>query len=127
MNHLEIIALYEASHEYGWLRRMIDHIQKSCGIGAIESPTIIYEDNAACAAQIQIGYIKTSYTKHISQKLLYPHELQGGEISILQIKSCDNLADLFIKSLPLATFDKCVKGIGMRRLKDLQGSRGDYL
>jgi hypothetical protein len=29
--------------------------------------------------------------------LFYPHELQEGrEISILQIKSCDNLTDLFI-------------------------------
>jgi hypothetical protein len=89
MNHSEIIALYEASHECVWLRRMIDHIQKSCGIGAIKSPIIIYEDNAACVAQMQTGYIKTNYTKHISPKLFYPHELQeGGEISILQIKSC---------------------------------------
>jgi hypothetical protein len=50
-----------------------------------------------------------------------------GEISILQIKSCDNLADLFTKPLPLATFDKCVKGIGMRRRKNLQGLRRDSL
>jgi hypothetical protein len=27
-----------------------DHIQKSCGRGAIESPTIIYEGNVACVA-----------------------------------------------------------------------------
>jgi hypothetical protein len=107
---------------------MIDHIHKSCGTGAIESPTIIYEDNVACVTQMQMGYIKTNYTKHISPKLFYPHELQeSGEINILQIKSCDNLADLFTKSLPLATFAKCVKGIGMRRLKDLQGSGGDSL
>jgi hypothetical protein len=107
---------------------MIDHIQKSCGIGAIESPIIIYADNAACVAQMQMGYIKTNYTKHITQKLFYPHELQeGGDISILQIKSCDNLADLFTKFLPLATFDKCTKGIDMRRLKDLQDSGGDCL
>jgi hypothetical protein len=93
---------------------MLDHIQKSCGIGTIESPTIIYEDNTACVAQIQTRYIKTNYTKHISVKLFYPHELQGGgEINILQIKSYDNLTDLFTKSVPLATFDKCVKGIGM--------------
>jgi hypothetical protein len=119
-NHSEIIALYEASRECGWLRRVINHIETSCGIGALESPTIIYEDNAACVAQIQIGYIKTKYMKHISPKLFYPHELQEhGEISILQTKSCDNLVDLFTKSLPLAIFDKCVKGIGMRRLKDL--------
>jgi hypothetical protein len=63
---------------------MIDHIQKLCGIGSIESPTIIYEDNVACVAQMQIGYIKTNCTKHISLKLFYPHKLQeGGEISIL--------------------------------------------
>jgi hypothetical protein len=107
---------------------MIDHIQKSCELNAIESPTIIYKDNAACVAQMQTGYIKTNYTKHISPKLFYPHELQkSGEISILRIKSCDNLADLFTKSLPLATFDKCVKGNSMPRLKDLQGSGGDSL
>jgi virulence-associated protein VapD len=41
--------------------------------------------------------------------------------SILQIKFCDNLADLFTKSLSLAIFDKCVKDIGMRRLEDVQG------
>jgi hypothetical protein len=51
------------------------------------SPTIIYEDNVAWVAQMQTGYIKTNYTKHISLKLFYPHELQeGGEINILQIK-----------------------------------------
>jgi hypothetical protein len=77
---------------------------------------------------MQTRYIKTNYIKHISSKLFYPHELQeGGEISILQIKSCDNLADLFTKSLPLATFDKCVKDNGMRKLKSLQGSWGDSL
>jgi hypothetical protein len=54
---------------------MIEHIQKSCGIGAIESPTIIYEDNADYIAQIQTGYIKTNYTKYISLKLFYPNEL----------------------------------------------------
>jgi hypothetical protein len=107
---------------------MIDHIQISCGIGAIGSLTIIYEDNAACVAQMQTGYVKTNYTKHISPKLFYPHQLQkSGEISILQTKSCDNYTDLFTKSLPLATFDKCVKDIDMQRLKDLQGSRGEIL
>jgi hypothetical protein len=99
---------------------MIDHIQKSCGIGAIESSIIIYKNNAGCVTQIQMGYIKTNYTKHISSKLFYLHELQeGGEINILQIKSCDNLTDLFTKSLPLITFDKYVKDIDMCRLKDL--------
>jgi hypothetical protein len=54
---------------------MIDHIQKSCGIGAIESPTISYEDNVACVAQMQMAYIKTNYKKTYFFKLFYPHEL----------------------------------------------------
>jgi hypothetical protein len=103
-------VLYETSQEYVWLRRMIDHIHISCDIGVIGLPTIIYEDNAACVAQMQMRYVKTNYTKYISLKLFYPHQLQNsGEISILQIKSCDNYTNLFTKSLPLAIFDKYVK------------------
>jgi hypothetical protein len=49
-NHSEIIALFEASRECVWLRRMINRIEQSCGIDSSESHTIIYEDNAACIA-----------------------------------------------------------------------------
>jgi hypothetical protein len=124
-NHSEIIALYEASKECVWLRRMINHILQSCGIGSLESPTIIYEDNAACVIQMETSYIKNNITKHIAPKLFFPHELQKDrEINILQTKSCDNLADLFTKSLPYSTFSKYVEGIGMRRLRDLENSGG---
>ena len=75
---------------------------------------------------MQTGYIKSNITKHIAPKLFYPHELQqSGEINTLQTKSCDNLADLFTKSLPASTFEKCVRGIGTRRLRDLQDSGGE--
>jgi hypothetical protein len=84
---------------------MINHIQSSCGIHSTELPTIIYEDNAACVAQMQQGYIKRNVIKHISPKLFYPHQHQwSGEIRVMQTKSCDNLADLFTKSLPYSTF-----------------------
>jgi hypothetical protein len=56
-HHSEIIVLYEASQECVWLHRLI-------------------EDNAACVAQMQTGYIKSSYMKHISPKLFYPQQLQ---------------------------------------------------
>jgi hypothetical protein len=105
---------------------MIYHIQLSCVFGAIKVPTIIYEDNAACIIQIETCYIKSNISKHISPKLFYPHELQHkGEINILKTKSYDNLPDLFTKSLQTSSFEKCVKGIGMRRLRDLQGSGGE--
>jgi hypothetical protein len=45
-NHSEIIALYEATRECVWLRRMINHIQKSCGKGIVNTPTIIYEEQS---------------------------------------------------------------------------------
>ena len=61
-NHSEIIVLYEASCECVWLRRMINHIQHSCDIGSITKPTIIYEDNSACIAQMNAGYIKSNIT-----------------------------------------------------------------
>jgi hypothetical protein len=67
--------------------------------------------------------ISKAILPHISPKLFYPHELQQeGEINILPTKLCDNLADLFTKSLLASSFEKCVKGIGMIRLRDLQGS-----
>jgi hypothetical protein len=52
-NHSEIITLYEASRECVRLHRVINQIQTSCGMGVLESPMIIYKDNAACVAQIQ--------------------------------------------------------------------------
>jgi hypothetical protein len=91
--------------------------------GSIESPTIIYKDNWACVVQMETCHIRSNISKHIAPKLFYPHELEeNGDINILQTKSCDNLADLFTKSLPYLMFQKCVEGIGMRRLKCLQGS-----
>jgi hypothetical protein len=99
---------------------VINHIQISCGIEPIGSLTIIYEDNVASVAQMQSGYVTNNITKHITPKLFYLHELQTHrEISIMQTKSCDNLADLFTKSLPYSTFSKCIAGIGMCRLRDL--------
>ena len=74
-NHSEIIALYEAARECVWLRRMIGHIQKSCGMNTADAPTIIYEDNAACVAQMHMGYVKRNLTNHIAPKFFYPHEL----------------------------------------------------
>ena len=48
---------------------MIQHIQESCELPAIKDNLIaLFEDNAACIAQIKGGYIKGNRTKHISPK-----------------------------------------------------------
>uniref|UniRef100_A0A2N9I6F2 GAG-pre-integrase domain-containing protein n=1 Tax=Fagus sylvatica TaxID=28930 RepID=A0A2N9I6F2_FAGSY len=120
-NHSEIIAIHEASRECVWLRSVIQHIREKCGLSSIkDNPTILYEDNAACITQIRGGYIIGDRTKHISPKFFYTHELQkSGDIDVKQIRSSENLADIFTKSLPTTTFKKIVHSIGMRRLKDL--------
>ena len=85
------------------------------------SPTIIYKDNTACVAQVRGGYIKGDKTKHISPKFFYTHKLQESQqVDVKQIRSSNNLADLFTKALPTSTFEKLVYGIGMRRVNKLQ-------
>jgi hypothetical protein len=67
---------------------------------------------------MQSDYVKSNVSKHITPKLFYLHELQlNWEIIILQIKSCDNLDDLFTKSLSYCIFSKYVADIDMHRLK----------
>ena len=107
---------------------MIQHIQGSCGLPSIkDNPTTLFEDNAACIAQIKRGYIKGDRIKHISPKFFYTHELQkSDEIDVQQTRSSDNLADLFTKSLPTSTFKKLIHKIGMHQLKDID-IRGSML
>ncbi|XP_059637403.1 secreted RxLR effector protein 161-like [Cornus florida] len=123
LNHSEILAIHEAGRECIWLRSVIQHIRESCGLSSIkDSPTILYEDNTICNTQVRRGYIKSDRTKHISPKFFSTHELQKSvDIDVQQIRSSDNLADLFTKALPTTTFKKLVDNIGMRQLKDLQG------
>jgi hypothetical protein len=47
---------------------MIDHILKSCGVSALDAPTIIFEDNAACVAQMESCYVKCNLIEHVTPK-----------------------------------------------------------
>ena len=87
-------------------------------IPVVNSPTVIYEDNVT---QVRGGYIKGYMTKHIFLKFFYTHKLQESQqIDVKQIRSYNNLADLFIESLPTSTFEKLVYGIGVRRVHKMQ-------
>ena len=102
---------------------MIQHVQESSRLLSIkDNLTTLLEENAACITQI-----KGDRTKHISPKFFYTHELQkSGEIDVQKIRSSDNLADLFIKSLSTLTFKKLIYNIGMGKLKDID-MRGGML
>ena len=105
-NYSEIVALFEAAKECTWLRRISKHILNACGMIVAPTLTIIYEDNRACVAQIQSGYIKSNVMKNISPKFFSTHEMQmNGEILVTHIKSCENLPDMFTKALPACTFE----------------------
>ena len=94
---------------------MIQHIQETYELYSIRgNPTKLHEDNVACITQIKGGFIKGDKTKHISLKFFYTHELQEkGEIDVQQIRSCNNLADLFTKVSPSTTLKKLMYDFGI--------------
>ena len=97
--------MHKASRECIWPRSMIQHIQETCGLPSIRGNTTkLHEDIVACIVQIEGGFIKGDKTKHISPKFFYNQELQEkGEIDGQEIRSCNNLTDLFTKVLPSTT------------------------
>ncbi|GJZ03674.1 hypothetical protein Tco_0536949 [Tanacetum coccineum] len=91
-NHAEILSIHEASLE--------------C---------------ATCIAQHKDGYIKGDRFKHILSKFFFTHEFQNsGDIIVQKVCSSDNLADLFTKTLPTATFKKLVYDIEMQKHNELK-------
>ncbi|KAK4388340.1 hypothetical protein Sango_2440600 [Sesamum angolense] len=59
----------------------------------------------ACIAQLKKGTSKGDRTKQISPKFFFTHDLQkNGDIDAQQVRSSENLADLFTKALPTAIF-----------------------
>ena len=103
------------------------YIRKNCGFSSNkEILTVLFENNAACIVQLKGGYIKGDRTKHISPKFFFTHDLQkNGEIDVQQIRSSENLVDLFTKTLPTVTFEKLIKRIRMRWLKDVVNRRSN--
>ena len=114
--------IHEASRECVWLRSVTQNILQLRGLSVqTKTPTIFYEDNVACISQLKGGYIKGGWTKHISPKFFFIHDLQqNGDINVQQIRLSDNLADLFTKASPTSTFEKLRYKIGMCRLQNIK-------
>jgi hypothetical protein len=79
-NHSEIFSLFEASCECVWLHRMVNHILTTCGIGSIESPTIIYEDNSTCVVEMKTCYIKRNIIGILLLNCFIPMSFKKMEI-----------------------------------------------
>ena len=121
LNHSELIAFYEATKEAIWLRNMLKIILEHCGIAQDDKPTIIFEDNAACSAQVEVGFIKTDRVKHICLQIFgFTQDLiQSGQIEVKKIDSAHNVADMLAKALPTYTHRRLVQEAGMRLLHEL--------
>ena len=107
----KFLALHKACRECVWLRSIIQHTQKACGLayGKINATTT-YKDNTACMTQLKDDYIKRDRTKHISPKFLFTHDLPKP------ISSSYNLLDFFSNSLPNRTFNQLVQKIDIEEM-----------
>ena len=111
-NHFELIAFHEATREAVWLRSMNKIILEKCELTQDNKPTIIFEDNATCVAQVEEGFIKSDRDKHIFgfiQELI-----QSKQIEVQKVESAHNLVDILTKVLPAYTHRRLVQQAGMR-------------
>ena len=115
-NHSELVAFHEAAREAVWLRNMNELIKKQCGLDQDNKPIIIFEDNAACVAQVSEGFIKSDRVKHIPPQLFgFTQELiQNKKIEVRKVESSQNVADMLTKALPAYTHKRLVHQAGMR-------------
>lgn len=96
-------------------------ISEQSGIGQSGYPIKIYEDNAACIAQVGGGFINSDRTKHIDPVIFnYTRDLiQAKRIEVEKIESAKNIADMLTKALPAYTHRAHVQAAGMRYLHEL--------
>jgi len=96
----EYIALSEATKEAIWLRKLLKDFR--IPVGAIP----LYEDNQACIKILE-NPVYHARTKHIGIKVhLVRDYFEKGEIVVPYISTHEQLADIFTKPLPKATFEK---------------------
>ena len=121
-NHAELLAFHEASREAVWLRTMQEILAKQCKMNQKFKPTVIFEDNAVCVTQMNIGFIKADRVKHISPHIFgftTQDLIETCQIEIRKIKSENNIVDMLTKALLAYKHKKLVSEAGMKTLHEL--------
>ena len=104
----EYMAAYEAAREAIWLRTLLQEL----GYPSM-APTAIYADNNACIALAK-GTAVSAAAKAIDIKYHYVREKSAvGLISLVYVPTRSNLADMFTKPLPRASFENFRSGLGV--------------
>ena len=91
-------------------------IMEQCGLTQDNKPIVIFENNAACIAQVEEGFIKSNRVKHISPQIFgFTQDLiQSGQIEVKKIEYAHNLANMLTKALPTYTYKRLVQESRMR-------------
>jgi len=118
MHSKEIIALHEASRKCIWMRSIGKFIRTNCRLLHNNFSIVLYKDNSACVAQLQVGFVKGDRNKHIDPKYFsYTYDLITNQVlEIKKIILTNNLANHFTKALPLCIYCQLIHDIGMRQL-----------
>lgn len=109
-NHSELIAFHEATQEAVWLPNMHKIIMEQCGLAHDNKPSVIFEDNVACIAQVGAGFIKIDWVKHICPHIFgFTQDLiQSRHIEVNKVDLAHNIADKLTKTLPTYTHRRLV-------------------
>ncbi len=106
----EYIALSSACRDIIPLKRLIEEVTNHCGLRTSASPvlkTTIYEDNegALKLANTELPRI-TPKSKHFAVKYhWFRQHVMSGELTVVGIRTTEQLADIFTKGLPWETFN----------------------
>ena len=105
----DMIALVDAGKEAIWIRKALRGYKLDC-----TAPLTIHEDNQGTIAVATNSRGMSARTKHVATRYFVVREwIDNNEIDVVYIATDQQLADIFTKGLPLATFVKMVIALGL--------------
>ena len=112
----EYVAASEAVKEVVWLRNFLRDLEV---IPNLEQPMIIYCDNSSAVTNSKEPR-SHQREKHIERKFhLIRDIVERGDVTVCKIKSEDNPADPFTKTLSSRVFEGHLEGLGIRDMSRL--------
>jgi len=116
----EYMASADAARQAIWLRLLLDDLQLGLG----NKPFPIMNDNAGTIA-LSKNPVHHERSKHIGLRHHFLRErVEDDTISLSQVPSADNIADLLTKGLPRELFDRLRDLLGVTARSDRVGVSG---
>ena len=107
----ELIAIVDAAKEAVWMRKALRGYNLM-----LDAPLTIHEDNQGTIAVATNSRGMSNRTKHVATRYFAIRDwIDHGEICVVYIPTTAQLADIFTKGLPVATFVKLVAALGLDR------------